>query len=174
MEESNRKVSESQRAAQRKYDKKTKMVSVKYTPSDMEDYERLKNYLTKTGQHTNKFIKSLINDFFDSGKGEIYENYLDKRLHDRQEYWVFKGVEKDKVQFIMDNVGTMPTRRILTKYTENLRHTVVEQRDEMALKFSEWIEEVIKQIEMGEYKNLDGIQKMHKLRDSINEYFETM
>ena len=36
-------VSESQKAAQKKYDQKTKMVSIKYTPLDMNEYQRLKN-----------------------------------------------------------------------------------------------------------------------------------
>ena len=61
-------VSESQKAAQKKYDQKTKMVSIKYTPLDMNEYQRLKNYLNRTGQSTNGFIKKLINDFFESGQ----------------------------------------------------------------------------------------------------------
>ena len=61
-------VSESQKAAQKKYDQKTKMVSIKYTPSDMNEYQRLKNYLDSTGQSTNGFIKKLINDFFSPGR----------------------------------------------------------------------------------------------------------
>lgn len=72
------KVSESQKAAQKKYDQKTKMISVKYTPVDMDEYERLKTYLGKTGKSTNKFIKDLVNDFFESGKGEIYESNIEK------------------------------------------------------------------------------------------------
>lgn len=40
------------------------MVSVKYVLSDMKDYIRLKEYLDRTGQTANNFIKDLINDFF--------------------------------------------------------------------------------------------------------------
>lgn len=78
MEEIKNTVSDAQKAAQKKYDQKTKMVSIKYTPADMDDYERLKVYLDKTGKSTNGFIKELVNDFFDSGKGEIYENAIEK------------------------------------------------------------------------------------------------
>lgn len=38
---------ERQREYQRKYDKKTKMISVKYILSDMREYDRLKEYLEK-------------------------------------------------------------------------------------------------------------------------------
>ena len=37
------KISEAQKAAQKKYDKKTKIISVKYTPTDMDKYERMKS-----------------------------------------------------------------------------------------------------------------------------------
>lgn len=86
MEEIKNTVSDAQKAAQKKYDQKTKTVSIKYTPADMEDYERLKMYLDRTGKSTNKFIKELVNDFFDSGKGEIYENVIEKRLHSTREF----------------------------------------------------------------------------------------
>lgn len=59
-----------QKAAQKKYDQKTKMVSVKYTLSDMKEYQRLKSYLDMSGQSTNKFIKSLIHNFFESGQDQ--------------------------------------------------------------------------------------------------------
>lgn len=59
------KVSEAQKGYQKKYDQKTKMVSVKYTPADMADYERMTAYLERTGQSTNSFIKKLINAFFE-------------------------------------------------------------------------------------------------------------
>lgn len=61
-------VSESQKAAQKKYDQKTKMISIKYTPSDMNEYMRLKSYLNKTGQSTNAFIKTLIINFLNPGR----------------------------------------------------------------------------------------------------------
>ena len=39
-----------QKDYQRKYDKKTKIVSAKYVLSDMQDYDRLMDYLKRTGQ----------------------------------------------------------------------------------------------------------------------------
>ena len=46
-------MNERQREYQKKYDKKTKMISIKYVLSDMDDYDRLMNYLKKTGKTTN-------------------------------------------------------------------------------------------------------------------------
>ena len=62
------KVSEAQKGYQKKYDQKTKMVSVKYTPADMADYERTAAYLERTGQSTNSFIKKLVSAFFENGE----------------------------------------------------------------------------------------------------------
>lgn len=53
MEEIKNTVSDAQKAAQKKYDQKTKTVSIKYTPADMEDYERLKSYIDETGKNIN-------------------------------------------------------------------------------------------------------------------------
>lgn len=41
------KISDSQKAAQKRYDQKTKMVSIKYNLSEMEEYKQLKSYLEK-------------------------------------------------------------------------------------------------------------------------------
>ena len=44
---------ERQRGYQKKYDKKTKMISVKYVISDMDDYDRFKKYLERIYKRTN-------------------------------------------------------------------------------------------------------------------------
>ncbi len=57
---------ERQRGYQKKYDKKTKMISVKYVKHDMDDYDRFKEYLERTGvrRHivggTNRTLISVI------------------------------------------------------------------------------------------------------------------
>ena len=84
MEHAKKTISNAQKAAQKKYDQKTKMISIKYTPSDMNEYQRLKNYLDKTGQSTNKFIKNLINNFFESGQDQIfYERKVKSPIEER-------------------------------------------------------------------------------------------
>ena len=84
MEQAKKTISNAQKAAQKKYDQKTKMISIKYTPSDMNEYQRLKNYLDKTGQSTNKFIKNLINNFFESGQDQIfYERKVKSPIEER-------------------------------------------------------------------------------------------
>ena len=54
-----------QKEYQRNYDKKTKMISVKYALHEMDDYDRFMNYLERTGKSANGFIKELINNFFE-------------------------------------------------------------------------------------------------------------
>lgn len=57
-------MSEAQKRAQKKYDKKSKVVSIKYTPADMENYEKLKLYLSQTNQSMNGFMKMLVKNHF--------------------------------------------------------------------------------------------------------------
>ncbi|MCD8067924.1 MAG: hypothetical protein LUE87_03375, partial [Lachnospiraceae bacterium] len=61
-EKENTKLSDAQKAAQKKYDEKTKMISVKYTPVDMADYEKMRSFLDGSGQSANQFIKILLPD----------------------------------------------------------------------------------------------------------------
>lgn len=64
MEENKKQTTLTQKDYQKKYDKKTKMISVKYVLSDMSDHDRLMDYLKRTDQTANSFIKKLINGFF--------------------------------------------------------------------------------------------------------------
>ena len=52
-----RKISDAQKAAQKRYDQKTHMISIKYTPKDEDEYYMLQNYLSHSGESANKFIK---------------------------------------------------------------------------------------------------------------------
>lgn len=46
--------------AQKKYREKTLQVTVKYTPTDIQEGQRVKAYLEQTGQSANSYIKALI------------------------------------------------------------------------------------------------------------------
>ncbi len=71
MEKENVKISAAQKTAQKKYDEKTKMLSIKYTPVDMADYEKLRAHLEENGLSANQFIKGLIHDYFDPEKKTV-------------------------------------------------------------------------------------------------------
>lgn len=110
MQEIRNTISDAQKAAQKKYDQKTKTVSIKYTPANMEDYKRLKTYLDRTGKSTNKFIKELINDFFESGQNQkSVENKmitpLQKKRRKQEEYYPYYYVSSDGIQFFYDKFG---------------------------------------------------------------------
>lgn len=70
MEKENVKTTAAQKSAQKKYDEKTKMLSIKYTPVDMADYEKMRVYLEENGLSANQFIKGLIHDYFNPQKKE--------------------------------------------------------------------------------------------------------
>ena len=58
--ENARKTTESQARNQKKYNRKCKQVKIQYTPTDIQDYERLQNYLEDQNISITKYIKNLI------------------------------------------------------------------------------------------------------------------
>ncbi|MCD7752011.1 MAG: hypothetical protein LUI10_09795 [Lachnospiraceae bacterium] len=67
------KTTTAQKAAQKKYDEKTKMISIKYSPVDMADYERMRAHLEESGLSANQFIKGLIHTYFEEGKPAVLQ-----------------------------------------------------------------------------------------------------
>ena len=51
---------------QKKYNANSIYLSVKYTPQEQSDGERIKTYLQQTGQSANSYIKGLIKADLDS------------------------------------------------------------------------------------------------------------
>lgn len=68
MAKENRKTSDSMLKAIKKYNEKSMFYAVKYAPKEREEGERLKAYLSQTGQSANSYIKGLIKADLD-GKG---------------------------------------------------------------------------------------------------------
>lgn len=131
-----------QKDYQRKYDEKTKTISIKYVLSDMKDYDRLKDYLAKTGKSANGFIKELINDFFE------HEKYVmnDKRVSD---YFKDYNVASEWISQLMEAVGEDRYNIIMEcnrKIIENeLYNAFIDRGDAI----DEWIEQFLDDIENG-------------------------
>ena len=68
------KTTTAQKAAQKKYDEKTKMISIKYSPVDMADYERMRAHLEVSGLSANQVIKGLTHTYFEEGKPAVLKN----------------------------------------------------------------------------------------------------
>lgn len=171
MEEIKNNVSDAQKAAQKKYDRKTKTVSIKYTPADMEDYKRLKEYIDKTGKSTNGFIKELVNDFFVSGKGEIYETLIEKKLHSAQSYYKYVNISIDDVNPLIDYFGNVLIKQILSKYEEILKNAIINQRANYEIKLDDWFTDIRKKIDEGEFNDKSIGTKYRMLKESLDKFF---
>lgn len=170
MEEIKNTVSDAQKAAQKKYDQKTKTVSIKYTPADMEDYERLKSYIDETGKSINGFIKKLVNDFFDSGNGEIYKTVIEKRLHSTQSYYNYVNIKMDKMQPLSDYFGELIVRMMLREYDRILKDSMVNKRADCEMKLSYWLDDVLKSIENGDFEGKTKGERHKILIDSLHTF----
>lgn len=92
-----------QKDYQKKYDEKTQSVTIKYTPADMSDYDRMMKYLEKTGKSRSSFIKELINDFFENEKYAITES----RIADYYKIYNVDGELLDKLKAVVGKKSTI-------------------------------------------------------------------
>lgn len=158
MEEIKNTVSDAQKAAQKKYDQKTKTVSIKYTPADMEDYERLKRYIDETGKSTNGFIKQLVNDFFESGQDrkpveDKAITPLQKKRQKQEEYYPYYYVSSDGIQFFYDKFGESIADNILDEFEGIIENGVEEVLENKGDGLDEWVSEIEERINDGEYQD---------------------
>lgn len=143
MEENKKHKTLTQKDYQKKYDKKTKMVSAKYVLSDMKDYIRLKEYLDRTGQTANSFIKDLINDFFEHKKYEMN----DERVAD---YFKDYNVSGELLDNLKKTVGNDKFDIIMDVYKSTIESELYDAYMEKGDSFDEWIELFLSDIESGD------------------------
>ena len=136
-------MNERQREYQKKYDKKTKMISIKYVLSDMDDYDRLMNYLKKTGKTTNSFVKELINDFFEHEKYVINDERVAK-------YFVDSYIGEEMTDKLKKTVGKSRFDMIMKYYKDSIESELYIAYLDKSNDFDEWIEQFLEDIESGD------------------------
>lgn len=131
-----------QKEYQKKYDKKTKMISIKYVLSDMKDYDRLMEYLKNTDQSANSFIKGLINDFFE------HKKYImnDEKVAD---YFKDYNVDRELLDKLKNIVGEDRFNMIMDYNKSNIETELCYACVDRGEAYDEWIEEFITDIECG-------------------------
>ncbi len=145
MNKNNRKVSEAQKAAQKRYDKeKTKMLSVKYTPKDMRDYDNFKRYIESTGDSANQVIKELIHQFLKNRNrgGQYYiSGSKSENIHnDAMVVYPYKLIKRDNIEFLYANFNIEDVEYILDQYKKIFQQEIF---NEKAKVFNTFIENVV-------------------------------
>ena len=143
MEENKKQTTLTQKDYQKKYDKTTKIVSVKYVLSDMKDYMRLKEYLDRTGQTANSFIKDLINDFFEHKKYEMNE----ERIAD---YYKDYNVDIELLDKLKNVVGNERLDIIMGCHKSDIESDIYDAFVGKGECFDEWIEQFLLDVECGD------------------------
>lgn len=142
------KVSEAQKAAQKKYDQeKTKVISIKYTPVDMEQYEDLKAYLNTTGDSANGVIKDLIFKFLQKRKQYSHSRIYDmkyrsaSKLAEPQLYQPYVKIKPETLEYLHQNIRREGTDELLEEYRKIAEKDAIEFYTE---KFNRFVEMRIK------------------------------
>lgn len=144
------KVSDSQKAAQKKYDQKTKTLTIKYTPANIIEYEQLKSYLDRTGNNVNSFIKGLVKEFFDKGRDIIAPrilNPVDKKRNEGTEWFPFSYIDRDNVQILYDLFGENTMEKVLGEYFSIIEYDINNMFEEKGCEMDDWIQSVKKRID---------------------------
>ena len=158
--------------AQKKYDQKTKLVSIKYTPSDMNEYQRLKNYLNRTGQSTNGFIKSLINNFFESeqDKKKIEDkpkSPVEEKQNMSEEYCLCSWIDEENIQFFYDKFGQKAMEDIIKEYIDIVDFEIENILEEKGCNFNTWVTDITERINDNEFQGYTNEEIYKKLASEI-------
>lgn len=157
MEENKRQTTLMQKDYQKKYDKKTKIVSVKYVLSDMKDYVRLKEYLDRTGQKANSFIKMLINGFFEKGYNRY--SYPIPKEFERREYYKFDCISDEYFEKLKKILGGDEDKynMVLDYYDSCIKDELEYAFEDKGGAFEEWVDFFEESVNSGEVNlNLSG------------------
>ena len=165
MDKTKNTVSPAQKKAQKKYDQKTKTVSIKYTLHDMNDFERLKGYLERTDQSTNGFIKQLIKNYFAEGQDKKEKRISNPVLEKQEQQFnisPFVYIDEESIQILYDILGKNLAPRFLDKYYELIQTDIEDMLEDNGCTFDEWITRIKEEISDGEidYSTNDDLYKI--------------
>ena len=166
-------VSEQQKKAQRKYDKKTKTISIKYTPVDIEDYNRLKAFIDSKPSvniNMNKFIKNLINEYFESGEDQRYGNSEKWLLNQKIKVSLFNDIEWEKLE-LLDESYHLLLRKILYKTRRQIQKEIQDIINVNSERFSDWIDSINELIVTEEFIVLNPEERRNFLNDFCKKNF---
>lgn len=159
MEENKKSTTLAQREYQKRYDKKTKMISIKYVLSDMDDYDRLMEYLERTGKSANGFIKELINDFFEQKKYVMDDSRI-------AEYFTDYEVSGELLDKLKTTVGSVKYDLIMDCCKDDIESDIYMAFGDRGGTFDEWIEQFLEDIESGD---IDISISEKEFRKLVNE-----
>lgn len=175
MEEIKNTVSDAQKAAQKKYDQKTKTVSIKYTPADMYELNRLKDYIDRTGQSMNGFIKRLIYNFFESGQDQkpVKDKVIppfQKRREKEEVYYPYYFVSDEGIQFFYDKFGEDVANKVLNEYEDIVTSEIEDILETKGNGLDNWIGIIEGCINDGEFQDKSTDEVCKELTNEICDF----
>ena len=171
MEENKKQTTLTQKDYQKKYDKKTKMVSVKYVLSDMSDHDRLMDYLKRTDQTANSFIKKLINGFFEKGY-DRYSSYPIPKEYEKREYYKFDCISDENFEKLKEILRGDEEKynMVLDYYDSCIKDEIEYAFEDKGGEFEEWVDFFEESINNGEVDlNLSGRDFKKMIGESMSQ-----
>ena len=169
MEESKRKA---QSEYQKKYDKKTKNLSFKYTLHEMEEYEQLKEYLDETGVSLNTLVKNLIRNHVINKKSDLEPDADRDRTSDQGKYWIFQDFSEEVAERLYQEFDRETAHKILDIYEEEMDRYIYTLTSDSSLNLEQWVEDIIERKKEGELDELSPKELKKLLRNEISNCIE--
>lgn len=169
MEESKRKA---QSEYQKKYDKKTKNLSFKYTLHEMEEYEQLKKHLEETGISLNTLVKNLIRNHVINKKSDSEPDADRDRTGDQGKYWIFQDFSEEVAERLYQEFDRETAHKILDIYESEMSDYIYNLTFNSSCNLEEKIEELIEKKKDGDFDNLTPRELYKLLLNEVSECIE--
>ena len=175
-----KKVSEAQKRAQKKYDEKTKKVTLNFSPPRMPVYDKLKEYTNETGKSVNGFIIELIERFFENEKPAVTKALTQKFdrsntssdmppiFYDKYSQYYCEFVDDEHIEILNGLFGGAVTEILLSEFNDNLGDGLDNIIETGGLQLEEWVEDIADRFDDDE--QLQKIAAKYKNEATIKQY----
>ena len=138
-----KKVSEAQKRAQKKYDEKTKKVSLNFSPQTMPVHDKLKEYTNETGKSVNGFIIELIERFFENEKSAVLDVPVKPVLpnfNDNYSQHYTASVSDECITTLNELFDSAIAEKILSEFYDSQKAYLDEACENIEVQFERWVE----------------------------------
>ena len=168
-----KKVSEAQKRAQKKYDEKTKKVSLNFSPQTMPVHDKLKEYTNETGKSVNGFIIELIERFFENEKSAVLDVPVKPVLpnfNDNYSQHYTASVSDECITTLNELFDSAIVEKILSEFYGSHKDYLEEVCEDIEGRFERWVENTSADLRDTDNKTQEEIVNRCNNEDDIMQY----
>lgn len=168
--------STSQKRANRNYGEKCITKTVKYTPNEIKEYEKLENYLEESGNTFSGLVKELLKKHIQKSEEQPIIKTASTISSAKNitalsfETYPFFNIELGKMEYLYEHFNKEVIDQIMKNTLESFDESLHDcgYFEDYGCRFEEWVEDTVKDmIENNEFKDLTQKEIINKLESSM-------